>query len=218
MQVFSSDNHPRHEQFPLWREVICEQFTALNPVSEVRSEFKSSVAVKKLIDVNVYDVSSRTQAVYRGQQEIRRVPSEFYFANLQLSGQCLVRQDGREALIRPGDFYIVDTTRTYDLIFEDWRILCVRIPRPLLSPLLMTPRSSTAVRISSTQGLGSVTSQYMQSLLTAPDDLPIAAQQALISSFSKLLAAAIGPSAEGLERSRSTVREELYKTVACGQP
>ena len=213
MQIFSSKNHARHEQFPLWREVVCEQFTALNPVAKLVDEFESKVDVKNLLDVKVYDVSSRAQAVYRGQQEIRRVPSEYYFANLQISGQCVVRQDGREVLIRPGDFYLVDTTRTYDLIFEDWRILCVRMPRNLLSPLLMAPRASTAIRISSDGGMGSVTGQFMRSLLAVPDHLPLASQQSLTSSLSQLLAATLGASAEGADRSREAVRRELFNTI-----
>ena len=108
MRTFTTEGQPKSQQFAYWREVLCEEFTALNPVPEPTDGFDSKVVVKAFLDVRVADVTSRAQSVYRGAQEIRRVPNEFFFANLQLSGECLVRQDGREVLIKPGDFYVVD--------------------------------------------------------------------------------------------------------------
>lgn len=213
MREYSIRDQPKAQRFTYWREVICEEFTALNPVPEAADGFDGKVAVRGLLDVRVADVSSRAQSVYRGAQEIRRVPHEFFFTNLQLSGECLVRQDGREVLIRPGDFYVVDTTREYDLIFTDWRILSIRLPRRLLVPLLKTPRQSTAVRVCPVSGMGAITANFMRSLLDAPEELPAASQQALTSSLTNLLAVTLGASTDGAERSRDTVRTELAEAI-----
>ena len=213
MHIFTTAEQPKAQQFSYWREVLCEQFTALNPIPEPTEGFDSKVVVKSLLDVRVADVSSKAQAVYRGAQEIQRIPNEFYFANLQLAGECLVRQDQREVLIKPGDFYVVDTTRQYDLIFTDWHILCIRLPRHLLSPLLKVPNQSTAVRICPDGGMGTITANFMRSLLDAPERLPIESQQALTSSLASMLAVTLGASVEGVERSRNTVRAEMTNAI-----
>ncbi len=213
MNIFTTEHQPKALQFSYWREVLCEQFTALNPVPVPTEGFDSRVSVKSLLDVRVADVSSKAQAVHRGAQEIRRIPNEFYFANLQLEGECLVRQDGREVLIKPGDFYVVDTTRQYDLIFTDWHILCIRLPRHLLSPLLKVPNQSTAVRICPDGGMGAITASFMRSLLDAPEALPMASQQALTSSLANMLAVTLGASVDGVERSRDAVRTEMTNAI-----
>lgn len=213
MLKFTTEDQPKAQQFSYWREVLCEEFTALNPVPESTDGFDSKVLVKAFMDVRIADVTSRAQAVYRGAQEIRRVPNEFFFANLQLAGECLVRQDGREVLIKPGDFYVVDTTRQYDLIFTDWQILCIRLPRHLLIPLLKTPTQATAVRVCPVGGMGAITASFMRSLLEAPEELSPASQHALTSSLTNLLAVTLGASVDGTERSRDTVRAEMAEAI-----
>ena len=69
--------------------------------------------------------------------------------NLQLQGVCKVEQDGRRIEVRPGSFYLVDTTRPYRLNFaEDFRTLSFRIPQHQLAPRLRQPRRATAVTVS----------------------------------------------------------------------
>ena len=213
MRIFTTDGQPKAEQFSYWREVLCEVFTALNPIPEPADGFDSKVLVKALLDVRVADVSSKAQSVYRGAPEIRRRPNEFFFANLQLAGECLVRQDGREVLIKPGDFYVVDTTRKYDLIFTDWQILCIRLPRHLLVPLLKLPNQATAVRVCPVGGMGAITANFMRSLLDAPEELSVASKQALTSSLTNLLAVTLGASVEACERSRQDVRIEMTNAI-----
>ena len=214
MRTLTTQHLKPAEQYSYWREVLCEEFTALDPVAEVRNSFDSSVVIKNLLDVTVSDVASKAQDVYRSAREISRKPSEFYFANMQLEGSCIVRQDGRETLMRPGDFYIVDTTRVYDLIFDDWRILCIRIPRHLLLPLLKGPRDVTAVRLHDDGGMGTIAGSFMRSLLLCPEAIPTAAQQTLIDSLANLLAIALGATAETQERGKEQVRQRLRDSIA----
>ncbi len=213
MRICTTNQQPKSDQFSYWREVLCEEFTALNPVPKPTDGFDSKVVVKALLDVRVADVTSKAQAVHRGRPEINRAPDEFFFANLQLAGECLVRQDGREVVIKPGDFYVVDTTREYDLIFTDWQILCIRLPRSLLVPLLKTPHQATAVRVCPVGGMGAITASFMRSLLDAPEELGPECQQALTSSLSNLLAVTLGASIDGVERSRDSVRSEMKSAI-----
>lgn len=213
MRTWTTEDRPPAEQYPYWREVLCEAFTALDPVADSVASFESSVAIKDMLDVTVSDVRSRTQTVFRSEREIRRNPSEYFFANMQLEGRCVVRQDGRETLMRPGDFYIVDTTRPYDLVFDDWRILCIRLPRHLLMPRLQAPRAATAVRLHDDGALGSVAGSFMRSLLHCSEAIPQAAQQSMIDTLANLLSIALGATDETRAHGKPAVRETLRESI-----
>lgn len=215
MRTWTTAERPPAEQYPFWREVLCEAFTALDPVADAKGSFESTVAIKDMLDVTISNVASKRQVVYRGMREIRRNPSEFYFANMQLEGSCIVKQDGRETLMRPGDFYIVDTTREYDLVFEDWRILCIRVPRHFLMPLLRAPREVTAVRLSDDGSLGTIAGSFMRSLLDCPEAISLASQQTLIDTFAKLLAISLGATTDVREIGRDSVRQGLRSSIEC---
>ncbi|MGQ3056423.1 MAG: helix-turn-helix domain-containing protein [Nevskia sp.] len=214
MRTWTTEDRPPAEQHPYWREVLCEAFTALDPVADAVGRFESRVASKDLLDVTVSEVRSRAQTVFRRAREIRRNPSEYFFANLQLEGRCVVRQDGREALVQPGDFYIVDTTRSYELAFEDWRILCIRLPRQLLMPRLQAPREATAVRLHDDGALGSVAGTYMRSLMQCSEAIPLAAQQTMIDTLGNLLSIALGATVDTADRGRAAVQQGLRDAIA----
>ncbi|WP_273457387.1 helix-turn-helix domain-containing protein [Nevskia ramosa] len=214
MRTWTTEDRPPAQQYPYWREVLCEAFTALDPVAESVGSFESTVAIKDLLDVTVSDVRSRAQTVFRSEREIRRNPSEYFFANMQLEGSCIVKQDGRETLMRPGDFYIVDTTRSYDLVFEDWRILCIRMPRHLLMPRLKAPRAATAVRLHDDGALGTVAGSFMRSLLHCSEAIPPAAQLSLVDTLANLLSIALGATTETREHGKHAVRETFRDSIA----
>ncbi len=213
MQNWTTTSRPSREQYSYWREVICEAFTALDPVAEAVNTFESYVEQKDFSDVTISTVKSRAQTIVRGLPEIKRTPSEFYFANLQLSGTCVVTQDRRVARIKPGDFYIVDTTRPYALDFDEWEIVCIRIPKHMLLPLLRNPGQSTAIRLHSDGALGTIASEYIQSINRCSDSIDSGAKQVLISNLLQLLALALGGTAETKENSRTAVRQGMRDAI-----
>jgi AraC-like DNA-binding protein len=213
MQAWTTLDRPAAEQYPYWREVLCEQFTALDPVATRRDGFESTVALKPVLDVTVSHIASKQQTIVRGIHEIRRAPNEYFFTNLQLKGTCVARQDGREALIRPGDFYIVDTTRVYELAFDDWEVICLRLPRHRLAPLLRDPLESTVVPLCDDGALGTIAGSFIRDLFRCPEAIPLSAQQGLVETLVNLLAIALGASTETREVHRSDVRRGLRDAI-----
>ncbi|SEB32178.1 helix-turn-helix domain-containing protein [Pseudomonas marginalis] len=148
MQIWTTEACVQRERFSYWREVLCEAFVSLNPILKQEpagSDFTGEVSSRPLSMSAQTRVFSRAQFVQRRWDEIRRNPVEFCFANFQLEGSCVVRQDGQETLVMPGDFSVVDSTRPYFLDFrEDWRVLSFPIPREQLVSRLAAPRQATA--------------------------------------------------------------------------
>lgn len=214
MQYWTTLDKPVTDQFSYWREVLCAAFTELDPRAGSGGPFESTVRLKQISDLTVSDVSSKKQFVRRGPHEIRRSKEDYFFANLQLSGDCLVRQDGREARIHPGDFYLVDTTRPYDLIFSDWRILCLRIPWHQLAPLLKSPRRVTAIRFGHDGGIGTITTSYLRSLIGCSETVDPRAQLVLASNLCQLLTIAAGTNDAAVNESgRTAVRSGLQHAI-----
>lgn len=197
MQSWSTRHLPPAQQFDYWREVLCEAFTALEPVTSEERRFESDVWMRPLSDICVSTVRSSSYTIHRGAREIRRDPAEHYFCDLQVSGTSVVRQHGRQAVVRPGEFFIVDTRHAYDADFleapgEEWKIVCLRIPRERLAPRLAAPDALTALRFDTWTGPAALAGSFIRSLVSMRDELDEGEQRTLSDSLVDLLALAMG--------------------------
>ena len=61
---------------------------------------------------------------------------------LQLDGMSVNRQQGRESILRYGDFHLLDSSRPYEVSFEQPnRMLVLSIPQPELARRMPNPES-----------------------------------------------------------------------------
>jgi mannose-6-phosphate isomerase class I len=74
------------------------------------------------------DVTARTVA--NGEDDV-------FFLCRQLEGGATLSQDGREALIKPGDFVLLDAQRSYSCRYTtNWRQIIIKIPHRSLNARL----------------------------------------------------------------------------------
>ncbi|WP_420465949.1 helix-turn-helix domain-containing protein [Panacagrimonas sp.] len=202
------------QQFGYWREVLCEAFTALDSVPQAPRNYRSTVVLHELAEVNAVELSSFAQEVRRGSAEIRRRADEYLFANLQLSGRSTVEQDGRRIEVAPGSFYLVDTTRPYRLYFtEDFCALSFRLPHAQLLPRLRQPRRCTAVRVDAASGLGSLAAAQMQGLMRCAPQLDADAAQRLSSTLAELISISVSGTIPAQEQSRDELRRAFRQMI-----
>ncbi len=93
MELWSTEQIKPTEKFSYWREVLCQAYTALDPVVNNASMFSGTVTSKKLADVDVTSIASKAQKIFRGENEIRKMPNEYYFLNLQISGSAACNKE-----------------------------------------------------------------------------------------------------------------------------
>ena len=98
-----------------------------------------------------------------------------YKLSLNLGGKVLIVQDGREAVLRPGDFGIYDCSRPYTFVTnEQFGMLACVLPRDLIgfSPDRMS--QITATRIPSANGIGWAMAPFLRRLadLAVRDEVP----------------------------------------------
>lgn len=216
MRVWKTADLPSKEQFAFWREVLCQAFTVLNPHIPRESRqgaFDSGVTKKELLGVSVTEVHSRAQVLVHGDPEIRRMPDDYFFLNMQACGSLTTLQDGRSTTVRPGECCLVDTTRPYELRYDDWRTLSLRIPRHVLLPKLKHPESVTALKLGDDGRMGTVITDFVRSLFALPEDLGSEAQGALVESLANLLGAAFNPRHAADQGARQHIREELRNSI-----
>jgi AraC family transcriptional regulator, positive regulator of tynA and feaB len=214
MQEWSTLDFPSHQQFSYWREVLCEAFITLNPERKREGAFAGTVTAHPVAEVNVTTVSSVDQRVLRGAREIRKMPLEYYFLNLQLKGECRFAQRGREALVKPNGFAIVDTTEPYALDYRgDWELYSFRIPKRMLDPLLANPAQSTSTLVTREQPLGLLAIDFLQSVARQPDAFATETNRSLARMMVELIGLSLGAGVDATETARASVGQALRNSI-----
>ena len=211
MKIWNTEELPDHEQFSYWREVLCEAFVRLRPEFSQREgpkRFPSRVTAHLLSTINVTTVQSKAHHVIRGDTEIRKSPQEVYFVNLQLSGRCRYQTEGRQTIVGPNEFAIVDSTQPYFLDFlDDWDVFSFRIPHHMLRPLLEAPHHSTGVCVSTSSAVGEVTINFLKALAKRASEVPAQTAETLAADLVNLVALSIG----GTEEVRMGQRQSFHR-------
>jgi AraC-like DNA-binding protein len=84
---------------------------------------------------------------------------------LQLGGTCTVEQDGRTAVLRPGDMVLYDTDRPYRLEFpHEARLLVLMLPGTGLELPRRVMGAVTATRLAGDEGVGALTADFLGGL------------------------------------------------------
>ncbi|WP_337830034.1 cupin domain-containing protein [Pseudonocardia sp. TMWB2A] len=222
MQTWTTTHHPAGEQFSYWREVLCAAFAPLRPERGrshgVRPDggITSVVRSAPLGTTVCADVRSTTQRIVHGPAEIRATQEDVVFVNLQLSGRCLAEQDGRTAALTPGRLAVFDTSSEYrfeylgDHASDEWRVLCFRVPRTQLEPLVPDLHDVTCVGIDTTRGTGAIVGSSMTAAWQHIDTLDDGG--AVQNAFVTVLAARLGAGQDVPNRPRQ-VREATRAAV-----
>lgn len=172
-----------------WRAAISTAFAPLHVRSGRRDEFRGRIRTRTVGEVAVSEVASGQQVVQRTSTLIDASGTGRYMLCLQLSGAGILIQDGREAILQPGDISIYDLDRPCTLVFEeDFRSLAVTVPydrltlpQPLVSQL-------TATRMPRDEGASRVVSPFLVELSRNIDALSGPEGRRLVASAVDLVA------------------------------
>lgn len=192
----STDELSERERLPFWREAVCETFVELDCESASRDRFFGSIRNSSVDDIQFSDVNSAAQHVRRSRSRIARSSKDYFLLSLQIRGQGVIAQDGRTAILQPGDFALYDTTRPYDLQFDaNFRQLVLRLPRKIVTGRLADAEQHTAMRILGTKGAGRLASCFLRQLHAQIDDIDPLSVARLHASSVDLVATALAEQA-----------------------
>ena len=90
---------------------------------------------------------------------------EYLKVGVHVGGRCVIRQDGREANLLPGEYVVYDTTRPFDFAMSGkFQMYSAILPRQLLRIPAAQLSGLTARRFSSREGMGALLAPFLVEL------------------------------------------------------
>ena len=170
--LFTTEVAPTHRRLALWQDIVCDVFVQLDCKSDLGSAFHGAITSAPLGAAKCSEVSSGQQRVFRTPSRISRANEDFILIALGKRGIGAVLQDGRETIIRPGEFAIYDTTRPYELQFnDDFTQTIFQIPREKLHRRFAGTHSLTAVTFTPDRPVDRLASQFIANVAEVADRL-----------------------------------------------
>ncbi|GAA2214591.1 helix-turn-helix domain-containing protein [Nonomuraea monospora] len=167
-----TDDVPRAERRDFWRGVVSDAFVPLAASFPAGDSFRGRLRGGTLGPLGIFDVDTDAHAAHRTKRLISSHPADYYKLGLLVRGTGVLSQDGRQALLRPGDFAVYDTGRPYTLAFDaPARLLVLIFPRPMLALPPGSVERITATPVSGTTGLGALIGPFLLQMGNNLDEL-----------------------------------------------
>ena len=163
IESISTENLPPQRRAAFWNEAVCETFTQLEAHPYDPPQFNASLQRVDLGEMTLARALSRASLVRHSRARARRTDEQVFLMHLQAGGDSINFQDGREAVLRTGDFTLCDSARPYDLRFDSLNdMLVLRIPAASLRMRLVQPEDFTALTVAGDRSAGALVSQLVR--------------------------------------------------------
>jgi len=214
-KLISTDSVPESHRLPYWRDLVCDVFVELGCESATKRDFHGQIESREFANTKYSRVKSTSHSVRRDKGRIARSSAEHFLLSLQMRGKGRLIQDGREALLSPGDFALYDVTRPYELVFDDeFEQLVMQVPRDEIVTRLFDVDNLTAIGVSGQVGAGRLASML---IAQTADQLPYldedslgSVQTSTLDLMASALANRIGQKSERISESQElTIRRIL---------
>jgi AraC-like DNA-binding protein len=192
VESFSTLGLDPRRKLTCWNDRACETFAPLLPdPADVRT-FKGSIARAAIGELTLAEVYCDAQQVCHSRAQVARTRSSLFFLHLQLEGESVSRQDGREARLGAGDFTLCDGRRHYEIDFgRANRMLLLGIPDAILRRYIACPECLVAIPMVAQGGVCALLSRFLRNFWLEYQkqmDMPAAAR--VNTAILDLLAAA----------------------------
>ncbi|MGO9672984.1 MAG: helix-turn-helix domain-containing protein [Methylocella sp.] len=213
----STSDIPRAQRAAWLREVICREYANVDVTSPVRQPLSQELTIYPWDDLRLSVIRSSGIRLDSPRFEPDLPAHDAYFAVVLISGDYMLEQDGREAVLQPGDMTLYDATRPHRIHCpRDFAKLIVTVPRPALRERMAGVERCTALRISGAGGIGAVASNFVRSCSLNAGAFAAHESSALADHAVDLLtlaAASVRPAAFSLSQSRSATMARVKALI-----
>lgn len=131
-EFFATDQQTPRHRLAFWNDVICATYAPCEATLGDLATFRASLQVSALGPLVVSNCVSVPITYDRRPVDLRRNPSDDFYAILMTSGETLVAQNAREGVAGPGDVFLYSNARPYQHHSEvDYTCTTLKIPRAL---------------------------------------------------------------------------------------
>ena len=212
----STDDVMPRERGAFWRDLICDVFVQLD-CKNVGESFYGSIEDRKIGALQLSHVQSSQHNVLRSKRQIAKASRDYFLISMQLAGNGVIEQDGRTAILGPGDFAMYDSTRCYELRFRDsFEQLVLKMPRSMVSDRLAFPERLTAESIRGSAGMARVAVEFVRSVACQAHRLEAHEIERLSHILIDVVRAAVGhslvsePDASTSTQAAQLIRIKMY--------
>jgi AraC family transcriptional regulator, positive regulator of tynA and feaB len=205
--------------------MACASFTPISSDPQDLRSFLGHLARTRVGELSAAEVFSDAQVVRHSRSHVARSRLSMFFIHMQLEGESVSRQDGREARLGRGDFTLCDTNRPYEIHFDaPNRMFVMGIPDNLIRRHIACPENVVAIPMSGSSGLSGLLSDFLQGFWRqCREEIDPAVAPRMTSAILDLMASAytVLPQAQSDRSSLSTahrIRIVNYIEAHLGDP
>ncbi|MEV5386584.1 helix-turn-helix domain-containing protein [Streptomyces sp. NPDC052721] len=203
--IVSTAELPAADRVERWHEAVTNTFIPLGVDLLEEEPSPGDIVSDRLGVLRISRVQAGPQTVTRSRRLIAGEDQEFVILTLQERGTAMKEQDGRQCVVRPGQFSLSDSSRTFTkTLHERFAFTSFHFPREVLSVRPEDLRSLTATTFTGTEGSAAVLAQYCAGLAGVAADVDDAVGRQLAVTALDLLALLIDERRGRLSRPPST--------------
>lgn len=183
----------RFDDLASWSDSVSQHFVPLEVEARGAGPFRNLAANKTLGCLQVSELVTAAQRVRRTRALADRSEAAQYKLNIQLSGRSQIAQDGRSALLHPGDWGFYDTSRPYEVNVDfGAHFLVLQIPSSALAIWESALQTRVATCFASDAGSARMAVDVLRSLLAHGQALPSAQADQVSATVMQLFALSLG--------------------------
>lgn len=176
-----------------WTDLVCDTYVQLQCDAPPGAEgIDGEIVADELATLQLSRVTASAQVVRRTPALIARASEDHFLVSIQTEGRGVISQDGRHAVLAPGDFALYDSTRPYQLSFDGaFQQFVLKLPGPTLRTALRDTERLTATTVSGERGAGHLMIGMIRTLAADIGALAPESAAAVADSVSQILVAGL---------------------------
>jgi AraC-like DNA-binding protein len=192
-RTISTDTVVARQRLAFWTDLVCDTYVQLEcdpPPGADRID--GEIVADELASLQLSRVTATAQFVKRTPALIARASEDHFLVSIQTQGRGVISQDGRHAVLGPGDFALYDSTRPYQLTFDDnFQQFVLKLPGPTLRTALRDTERLTATTVRGDRGAGHLMIGMIRTLAADIGALAPESAAAVADSVSQILIAGL---------------------------
>lgn len=184
---------PESQRFEYWLDMICSIYVQLECDRPQEKNLFGEIEFSRIGSLDLTELRANVPRVRRTSLHASRSGEDYCLVQLQQVGRGVVCQDGRIAVVNPGDFVVYDCTRPYELLFEDeeHHVLVLRLPRTHLEQHVTGLEELTATTVAGDGAAGHLLLSMVSTLRNESDRLHPASAQGVSDAITQMIAAGL---------------------------
>lgn len=217
-KIFTTAGIHARDRFDCWMSVIRRDFIDNDAIPARRRGFRAQLCAGSIGRVNLALARSSELRVSHTKRHSGQPSDDLLFAFMPLAGTKMVRQNGRQAVLEPGQFALVDPRLPHEGRYsEDSEVLTVIMERRSLESRLGAVHELTGRPLTQETAEGRLAAGYLALLPAQSGLLSSVAEDMVETHLLDLIALALGKVMEGQvslgSSGRSLIRMRLHAAI-----